>query len=551
MVTDDNIRITPIGGCGEFGKNLTLYIYQGAVYVVDCGVKFAEMWQPGIMGLIPNCDQVFNAYGAPTAYLLTHGHEDHIGAVPLFYEDWPAPIYTTAWTMELIKIKFEKYGLSFKNKTHIVKGGDTIEFADGLRVEWLAMNHSIPMTCSLVISTPKLRVFHSGDFKFDPDPPYEPATDVKALRRLRPIDLMLVDSTNSAVAGDSLSEKSVREPLRKYLCGDHPRVYITTFASNLWRLLQIIEIAQELGKRVYACSRAIETSLEIGAHLGVYDAERYPFTVITRTTSKIAANNAVVLVSGCQGERFSTLARIISDRIRACALGEDDLVLFSSRPIPGNELAIIKLCERIKERGAQVISVREDRAIHVSGHAHSKDIEKLIAALAPKTLMPVHGNYSHLDGVQKLNRAAQVCMPTNGDLFELDQEGLTPLAAKQFDDLYIDAESLVPLSFRTMKDRVRLGESGLCEIVGVIDRRNRNWLLTPHISNMTGVIEGDDGVATLNQRVKDAVQQQLRSADFADQTLAQINNTVRIMFRRQVSFCVGKKTFVTSNIVEV
>ena len=304
------------------------------------------------------------------------------------------------------------------------------------------------------------------------------------------------------------------------------------------------------GRGFYACSRAIETSLEIGARLGLYDVERYRVTVITRTTSKIAANNAVVLVSGCQGERFATLARIAGDRIRACVLGADDLVLFSSRPIPGNELPIVKLCERIKERGAQVISVREDRAIHVSGHAHSKDIENLIAALAPKALMPVHGNYSHLYGVQKLNRDAQVFMPTNGDLFELDQEGLKPLASEQFDDLYIDAESLVPLSFRTMKDRVRLGESGLCEIVGVIDKRNRNWLLPPHISNMTGVIE-DDGIATLRQRVRDAVREQLHGTDLADQTLAQINDTVRIMFRRQVNLCVGKKTFVTSNIVEV
>ena len=549
-MAEDNIRITPIGGCGEFGKNLTLYIYKGAVYVVDCGVKFAEVWQPGIMGLIPNCDQVFAAYGAPTAYLLTHGHEDHIGAVPLFYEDWPAPIYTTAWTMELIKIKFEKYGLSFKQETHVVKGGDKLDFADGLSVEWLAMNHSIPMTCSLIISTPKLRIFHSGDFKFDPDPPYEQPTDVKGLQRLRPIDLMLVDSTNSASPGDSLSEKTVREPLRKYLSGDHPRIYITTFASNLWRLLQVIELAQELGKKVYACSRAIETSLEIGARLGLYDPERYRFSIITRTTSKIASNDAVVLVSGCQGERFSTLARVVSDRIRACALGADDLVIFSSRPIPGNELAIIKLCERIKERGAQVVSVREDRGIHVSGHAHSKDIENLIAALAPQTLMPVHGNFSHLDGVQKLEHNTKVVMPTNGDLFELDQEGVKSLAAEQFDDLYIDAESLVPLSFRTMKDRVRLGESGLCEIVGVIDKRNRNWLLSPHISNMTGVIESD-GLEALCQRVKESVREQLHGTDFASQTIAQINDTVRVMFRRQVNLYVGKKTFVTSNIVEV
>lgn len=549
-MTDDYIRVSPIGGCGEFGKNLTLYLYKSSVYVVDCGVKFAEMWQPGIMGLIPNCDQVFTTYGAPTAYLLTHGHEDHIGALPLFYEDWPAPIYTTAWTLELIKIKFEKYGIGFKQAVKVVKGGDKLNFADDLCVEWLAMNHSIPMTCSLLISTPQLRIFHSGDFKFDPDPPYEPRTEVAALQRLRPIDLMLVDSTNSAAPGDSPSERTVREPLRKYLSGKHPRIYITTFASNLWRLLQVIELAQELGKKVYVYSRAIETSLEIGARLGLYDVQRYSFKFITRHTTEIVAHDAVVLVSGCQGERFSTLARIASDRIRACALGADDLVLFSSRPIPGNELAIIKLCERIKERGAQVISVREDRAIHVSGHAHSKDIENLIAALAPRTIMPVHGNYSHLDGVQKLSQRSAVFIPTNGDLFALEREGVKAIASEQFDDLFVDAESLTPLSFRTMKDRVRLGESGLCEIVGVIDKRKRSWLLSPYITNMTGVIE-QDGVAALCQLVKDAVREQLQATDLAKLTLAQINEAVRVIFRRQVSICVGKKTFVTSSIVEL
>lgn len=545
----DAVYISPLGGCGEFGKNLTLYIYRGSVYVVDCGIKFAEMWQPGIMGLIPNYDQIFAIYGEPTAYLLTHGHEDHIGAVPLFYEEWPAPIYTTGWTLELIKLKFEKFGLEFKQPPIVVKPYECTEFTDGLSVEWLPMNHSIPMTCSLVIKTPKLKIFHSGDFKFDPTPPYEAKTDLAPLKRLQPVDLLLVDSTNSASAGDSPSEKIVRKPLKSYLQKDYNRIFITTFASNLWRIKQIIEIAQELGRKIYAYSRAIETSIAIATELGLFDAQRYRVGYITKTTSEIPAQ-AIVLVSGCQGERLSTLAKIAQNRVRSCPIGAGDLVIFSSRPIPGNELAIIKLCESIKEKGTQVITVREDPAIHVSGHAHGGDIGKLISCLAPKTIMPVHGNYSHLDGVQKLHDGANVSIPANGDLFKLDQNGLEKVANQQFNDLFVDAESLVPLSFKTMKDRVRLGESGLCEVVGVLDKRKRSWLSSPRIAKMVGVIEEEE-TDSLCLRVKKAIASQLTAKNFAGLTAPEISDKVRILFRRQINLYAGKKTFVTCNIVEL
>ena len=545
----EQVHITPIGGCGEFGKNLTLYLYKDSVYVVDCGIKFAEVWQAGFMGLLADYRQVFARYGNPTAYLLTHGHEDHIGALPLFYNSFPAPIYTTAWTMELIKIKFSKYNFTFKTDLHIVSPYDKFEFADGFTVDWLPMNHSIPMTCSLLIRAGGYKIFHTGDFKFDPTPPYEPKTDFSYIKKLSPVDLLLVDSTNSGTAGASPSEQSVREPLRTYMQKDYRRIFITTFASNLWRVMQLIELAHSLGKGIYVLGRAIEMSLAIASQLRMFDLEKYAIKYVSGKT-KYIPENTVILVSGCQGERFGGLTKIAQGRFPACEAGEGDLVIFSSRPIPGNELSIIKLCERFKEKGAEVATVRENPKVHVSGHAYSADIAKLIDCLSPKMIIPVHGNFSHLDGVQKICEGTYSQIPINGDLFRLDDDGLTLLDSEQFGELYVDAESLVPMSFKTMKNRLRLGELGLCQVAGAIDRKTRKWLQTPFINELVGVVEEDE-CEVLCKQIRKRLGAELANKNLLTLPINKLNDEIRLLFRRQINNYLGKKVHVSSTILEV
>ena len=549
MLVPDPLYVSPIGGCGEFGKNLTLYRYRNSLYVVDCGIRFAEMWQLGISGWIADYQQLFSTYGAPTAYLLTHGHEDHIGAMPFFYAKWPAPIYASAWTMELIKLKFEKHNLKFQQPPVVIESNETSEFEDGFAVDWIQVNHSIPMTYALLLRTPHHRVFHSGDFKFDPTPLYEEETDFQALCNLRPIDLLLVDSTNVHLAGPSPSERKVRPTLQSYLSKDCSAVYLTTFASNVWRIKQVIEIAQSINKPVYAISRAIEASIIIGMKLGIFNPDQCPVQFLAK--NRTVADGSIILVSGCQGERLSSLSRLAQGHLRGCKLNKGDIVIFSSRPIPGNELEIIKVCERVKEAGAHVITVSEDPDIHVSGHAHSQDIAKLIECLAPREIMPVHGNYSHLDEVQRL-AATKIPshVPTNGDLYELGGGGLKKISNHQFNSLFIDGDSLVPLSFKTMRDRMRLSEFGLCQVVGVINKHNRKWLSQPQVHQLLGLCE-DDQQPSLCGRVNKALAEEVASTDMSKLGHDDLKEKVRIMFRRRLNSLIGKRAVVTCNIIEV
>lgn len=548
MIVSDPLHVSPIGGCGEFGKNLTLYRYRDSLYVVDCGIRFAEMWQLGISGWIADYQQLFGVYGAPTAYLLTHGHEDHIGAIPLFYAKWPAPIYASAWTIELIKMKFDKFNLKFKQPPIVIESNETSEFKDGFAVDWIQVNHSIPMTYALLLRTPNYRVFHSGDFKFDPTPLYEEETDFKALHNLRPIDLLLVDSTNVHLPGPSLSERKVRPTLQSYLAKDCSTIYLTTFASNVWRIKQVIEIAQSLNKPVYAISRAIEGSIIIGMKLGIFDPEKKPVRFLKN--NKTVPDGSIVLVSGCQGERLSSLSRLSQGLLKGCKLHKGDLVIFSSRPIPGNELEIIKVSERIKEAGAQVITTSEDPDIHVSGHAHSQDIIKLIECLAPREIMPVHGNYSHLDEVQRIIGDIPSHIPVNGDLYELNDEGLNKLSNHQFDSLFIDGDSLVPLSFKTMKERMRLGELGLCQVVGVINKQDRKWVAQPQAYRLHGLCE-EDQQHSLCGRVNKSLAREIASTDVHKLDHEELKEKIRMMFRRRLNGLIGKRAVVTCNIVEV
>ncbi|MDE3270232.1 MAG: ribonuclease J [Pseudomonadota bacterium] len=543
------LRITPIGGCGEFGKNLTLYLYNDKVYVVDCGIKFAETWQAGFMGIIADCQQVFAHYGKPTAYLLTHGHEDHIGALPLFYRHFPAPIYATAWTLELIKNKFAKHNLTFRAEVNTVKANDQTKIDSDCTVDWLPVNHSIPMTCSLLLAIGGHKVYHTGDFKFDPTPPYEPKIDFARLKKLQPVDLLVVDSTNSNTAGASPSEKSVRAPLRGYLRKNYRHTYITTFASNLWRVMQIIEEAQTLKRPVYIFGKAIEMSLLTASNLQLFDLQPFNLNYVSSRTKHIP-NGAVIIVSGCQGERFGGMTKVAQGRFPACQAGENDLVIFSSRPIPGNELAIIKLCERIRTNGAEVITVRDNPSVHVSGHAHSADITKLVSCLKPKTILPVHGNFSHLDQVQKINKDYPAQVPANGDLFQLDDDGVRRIAEENFAELYVDAESYIPLTFRSMKDRLRLGELGFCQIVGAIDKRSRKWLKIPAIDKLIGIVEEDD-IEPVRKKIAKSLASELAKKSLSTLPIDELNNEVRILFKRQVNMRVGKKVYVNSSIVEL
>ena len=254
----------PFGGCGEFGLNMTAYVYMGRLFLMDCGLMFPDATKLGIDALIPDADEVIRQYGGVAAYILTHGHEDHVGAMPFVARKWQAPIYGTGWTLELVKEKFVRHGLNdLIADLNLVRPGDKVPFPGGISFEFVHVNHSIPMTCAVVVRTPAGIVFHSGDFKIDSHATHEPPMDLELLARLgdEGIAALLCDSTNATTPANGPSEADVRDGLKGEIRAASSAVFITTFASNFWRLRTIMDVCAEMGKRLFVFGAGMRKSL--------------------------------------------------------------------------------------------------------------------------------------------------------------------------------------------------------------------------------------------------------------------------------------------------
>ena len=286
------------GGCGEFGMNVTLYIFQEKLYVVDCGVAFAPDHEIGIDSHVPDLDEIFEYFGGPSAYLITHGHEDHVGALPLVLENWPAPVYLTKWTHLIFKDRIEKFGSRIEPEVTVVAPGDVVKTKD-IEVEWFHVPHSIPGCCSLVMKFDEFKIFHSGDFKMDPHPPIEKGPDLERLKAIAPMDVLITDSTNSQSAGMCPSENQVLEPLCDLIAKCPNMVVVTTFASNLWRLLTIVSIAKKLNKKLFFSGTSLFKTLDYATEMGYFDPDE---SLILDDDGMRTADrsNLIVVASGSQ-----------------------------------------------------------------------------------------------------------------------------------------------------------------------------------------------------------------------------------------------------------
>ena len=330
--------------------NLTCYLYEGKHYVVDCGIRFSEPVKLGTDAVVPKVDDFFEEVGGVDAYIITHGHEDHIGALPYIVERWPAPIYATPWAANLLSRKFARRGMDEDDyPISIVEAGDRVR-DDSIEIEYLHVNHSIPHACALVVRTADLTVFHTGDFKFDSSPIREAPIDLEHLSQLGKdgIDLVLADSTNADKSGYCPSESTVEAPLTRLLTSAQGAVFLGTFSSNLWRLITIFEACKAADRRVFVQGTGIAISLEIAKETGVYE----PPPGLLVDASEIGAldrRSFVVLATGCQGEWRAAMARISHGEHRDIAVEAGDTVILSARIIPGNERSIFSMIDRFKK----------------------------------------------------------------------------------------------------------------------------------------------------------------------------------------------------------
>lgn len=475
------VRIIPFGGCGEFGMNITAYIVEDRVYVVDAGVSFPDPSKLGIEAVYPDMDPWFSQFGGVYAYVITHGHEDHIGALPYMMQKWPGPIYATPWTAALIRSKLERRGIALKYAITEVRAGDIVE-TDDFSIEYVHVNHSIPDACGLFIRTPELKIFHTGDFKIDHTPVLEKAANLTRLKEIGDmgVDLLLADSTNAHVAGPSPSEAVVPDPLIKAINIAEGAVLITTFSSNFWRIKTIFDCCEATGRKVLLLGAGIEASLRVAAETGLYDAP--PGLLIdTSQARNLPRNKYAVILTGSQGEGRSALMRIALSEHKGFSIAPGDLVVFSSRTIPGNERVIQTMMSLLERRGAKIYSGRHDPNIHVSGHGYRDDLKVMIQSIRPKTFIPVHGTFSHMQSNSQIPaeiglKNTKSVLVENGDVIELAQDGVKLSDRLSITHMFVDSESYLPIKYEIMRERLRIGELGLAVVTMSYDTAEREIL---------------------------------------------------------------------------
>ena len=512
------VRIIPLGGLNEIGKNMTVYECGNDMFIVDCGLAFPDETMLGIDIVIPDFTYVVQNKEKIRGVFITHGHEDHIGGIPYLMKEIDAPLYATKLTLGLIKNKLKEHGLSNQVKMMEVKPGDTIK-AGCMSVEFIRVNHSIPDACALAIHTPAGVIVQTGDFKVDYTPIEGGVIDLGRFGELgsEGVLALLPDSTNIEMPGSTPSELTVGESFNKLfqMAGDR-RIIIATFASNIHRIQQIIDYAVKYDKKVSVSGRSMVNVVATAIELG-YLKVPSGILVDIDVANRLPFNEVVLITTGSQGEPLSALSRMAMSEHRKVKVTPNDFIIISARPIPGNEKFVNRVVNELMRLGAEVI-YEKMYEVHVSGHA-CQDEQKLMMALTkPQYILPVHGEYKHL---RKYSIVAKqmgidedhVIIPAIGQVLETDGEsfrfgGEVPSGAVMVDGLGVgDVGSIV------LRDRKHLAEDGLIVVVAAINAKNKRIVSGPDIISrgFVYVREAEDMINGARDVAKAALEESISS----------------------------------------
>ncbi|MDR0764839.1 MAG: ribonuclease J [Synergistaceae bacterium] len=490
------LRIIPLGGLGEIGKNMTAVEYAGDMIVIDCGLKFPEEEMLGIDFVIPDVQYLVDNKEKMRGIFLTHGHEDHIGAVSLVLPRVDSPIYGSPLTLALVEHRLLDVRTPYKPVYNEVKAGETVK-AGCFEVSFIRVSHSIPDSMALFIRTPVGTLLHSGDFKLDMTPAGGDGTDLAALAAFgrEGVTVLLSDSTNSERAGFTISESVVGRTLENVFRQhkDH-RIVVAAFASNLYRAAQVFAIAARFNRKVMLIGRSMISYVELAIKLGYVNTARELF-VTPQEAEKLPPNRTVVMTTGSQGEPFSGLVLMSKGEHKQIRLGERDTVVISATPIPGNEKLVSNTINRLFECGCDVIYER-DMAVHVSGHASREEQKILMSLVKPKYFIPVHGEYRHLVRHSQLASemgisAKNIFVARNGDVLELDPSGNMRKGSRVASgSVLVDGVMLGEFEGSLLRERRELSENGVMAVSVVVDGEYR-LVAAPQIDSR-GSIYGFD-----------------------------------------------------------
>jgi ribonuclease J len=477
-------RIIPLGGLGEVGKNMTVYEAEESIVVVDAGLAFPRDEHLGVDLVLPDFTYLREREHMIRGVVLTHGHEDHVGALPYLMRECRVPVVVaTRLTLGLVKSKLDEHGLLREAELREASPADEPFHLGPFRIELVRMAHSIPDAVAVVLETPGGRIVHTGDYKLDHTPVDGQSTDVGKLAELgnRGVDLLLGDSTNAERPGFTQSERVVGEAFRQIFPGRRGRILVSSFASNVHRMQQAVDAGVACGRKVAFVGRSMRKNSNIARNLGYMNVSE---DVILRPheLAELPREEQLILCTGSQGEPMSALTRIAYDDHQAVSVEAGDTVIISAKPIPGNELRVHDAINRLAKSGAEVL--HEDNApVHVSGHGRAEELRTILALLRPRAVMPVHGEFRMLAAHAQLAREGgipneHIVLAENGSVVELSEHGARIVDHVTAGMTFVDGLGVGDVHDVALRDRRRLSEDGVLIVVATLAGSNGRGTLT-------------------------------------------------------------------------
>mgnify|MGYP004651642347 FL=1 len=505
------IKIIPLGGLGEIGKNMTAFECGSDIIVVDCGLGFPDEQMYGIDIVIPDIAYLKANASRINGIILTHGHEDHIGAIPYVMKALDVPIYATPLTAALVELKLEEHDLLYNTQIFTKKAGDSFRLGC-FTVEFINVNHSIADAVALAIKTPLGTIIHTGDFKIDITPIQGKMIDLPRLGQLgnEGVLALLSDSTNVEKPGYSVSEMKVGETFDRLFKNCDQRIIVTTFASNVYRLQQIIDVAAKYKRKVGITGRSMENILRVATVLGYLSVPEGVLMDIAQL-NKMPKNKVVIISTGSQGEAMSALYRMAFSEHRQINIEPGDRVIVSASAIPGNENMISKVIDELFHKGAEVIYDR-NTDLHVSGHASQEEQKMMLALVKPKYFIPVHGEYRMLVKHAELGKLMgvppkNVVIAENGKVIEITKKSIKLNGSVQSGAVMVDGTGVGDVGSVVMRDRHRLAEDGMVVVVVTLSSWDNAMLAEPEIltRGFVYVKEAEEMLEELRRVTREAV----------------------------------------------
>lgn len=486
MAKKQNLKIIPLGGLEEIGKNITVFEYGNDIVVLDCGMAFPDEEMPGVDIVIPDFAYLEKNQDRIRAVVLTHGHEDHIGALPYFLSKINVPVYGTRLTIGLVLNKLKEHGLDKTVKLHSVLPGNILKFGE-FRVEFIRSNHSIPDAAAIAFHTPVGVILHTGDFKIDSTPIEGKMIDLKRIGELgrKGVLALMSDSTNAERSGYTMSESTVGAAFDEIFRNNiKNRIIVATFASNIHRMQQIVNSAAQYGRKIALSGRSIVNVVTVAVELGHMKLPKGMLIDIDEITN-YPPHKLVIITTGSQGEAMSALARMAYSEHRKVTLGPKDTVIISANPIPGNEKAVSKVINELYKLGTNVI-YEALADIHVSGHACTEELKIIMNLANPKFFIPVHGEYRHLYHhsaiAQKMGIPEKNIIKLQiGSVLELNAEKFKLNGTVPSGRVFVDGLGVGDVGNIVLRDRKLLAEDGLIVVVVTLDSHTRCIISGPDV----------------------------------------------------------------------